>query len=59
MQPQVEIYEPESFTALNLSLSQNEEDIQVFFYQKLRKELTWTRLSIVPERASMNQVEDS
>ena len=30
MQPQVEIYEPESFTALNLSLSQNEEDIQVF-----------------------------
>ena len=46
MQPQVEIYEPESFTALNLSLSQNKEDIQVF-YQKLE------------EGADVNQVEDS
>ena len=47
MQPEAEIYEIESFTALSLGLSQNEKDILVFFYLKIE------------ERASVYQVEDS
>ena len=46
MQPEAEIYEIESFTALSLGLSQNEKDILVFYIK-------------IEERASVYQVEDS